>query len=557
MGGMLPYGAMLPRWREWTLVTLLALALAVAMTWPLAARIGSAGRLDTDDGRFSVWNVAWVARALVLHPLSVYDANIFYPRRSTLAYSEANLGAGALAVPAYWASGGNPYFAHNVVFLLSFVLSQIGMYALVRHLTGRRAAALVSAVAFAFCPYVFSHLPHIQLLMTAGLPLALLAMHRFVAEPSIGRTVALGLTIAAQALFCGYHGVYAALMVTPGIVYFGLTRGRAREWRYWLAASAAGLLSMAVTVPFFLPYLELQQVGGFARTLADARQWSATLAGYVASAAWAHRWLVPFLPPWGEVLYPGTAALVLGTLGAWAAFRRRPATGGRDVAWFYAVMVLVAFWASFGPKAGLYTVLHETVPLFSWLRAPSRFGLVVVLGLAVFAGFAASALLARSRRAAVTAAALVTLTTADLVVAPLFLVEAEPVASAYRSLAKWPHAPVAEFPFFYERMDFPRHAYYMLNSTAHWRPLVNGYSDYVPPEWREMVIPVSSFPNPESFVILQRHRVRYVVFHLNLYSRSGRAELERRIDEFRAYLKPIRVEDPVWLFEITGWPPPG
>lgn len=203
-----------------------------------------------------------------------------------------------------------------------------------------------------------------------------------------------------------------------------------------------------------------------------------------------------------------------------------------------------------------YTVLHETVPLFSWLRAPSRFGLVVVLGLAVFAGFAASALLARSRRAAVTAAALVTLTTADLVVAPLFLVEAEPVASVPVPGQVAPRARRG-VPLLLRTDGLPRHAYYMLNSTAHWRPLVNGYSDYVPPEWREMVIPVSSFPNPESFVILQRHRVRYVVFHLNLHSRSGRAELERRIDEFRAYLKPIRVEDPVWLFEITGWPPPG
>ena len=27
------------------------------------------------------------------------------------------------------------------------------------------------------------------------------------------------------------------------------------------------------------------------------------------------------------------------------------------------------------------------------------------------------------------------------------------------------------------------HAIYMLNSTAHWMPLVNGYSDYIPPDF--------------------------------------------------------------------------
>jgi hypothetical protein len=173
------------------------------MTWPLTPNITHAGRLDSDDGRFSIWNVAWVARTLVVNPLGLYDANIFYPRRNTLAFSEANIGAGVLAIPAYWMSGGNPYFAHNVVEMLSFVLSLIGTCALVRHLTGNSVAGLVSGLAFAFCGYTFSHIPHIQLLLSAGLPISLLAMHRFIERQTVGRTVTLGLVMAAQALACG------------------------------------------------------------------------------------------------------------------------------------------------------------------------------------------------------------------------------------------------------------------------------------------------------------------------------------------------------------------
>jgi hypothetical protein len=44
----------------------------------------------------AIWNVAWVARTLVTDPLHVFDANIFYPHRQTLSYSESNLGAGIL-----------------------------------------------------------------------------------------------------------------------------------------------------------------------------------------------------------------------------------------------------------------------------------------------------------------------------------------------------------------------------------------------------------------------------------------------------------------------------
>ena len=36
----------------------------------------------------------------------------------------------------------------------------------------------MSAIGFAFCPFVFAHTAHIQLLMTAGLPFTLLAFHR-------------------------------------------------------------------------------------------------------------------------------------------------------------------------------------------------------------------------------------------------------------------------------------------------------------------------------------------------------------------------------------------
>jgi hypothetical protein len=82
------------RLRELASVALGFSALAIACTYPLAFKLSSLGRTDNADGQFAIWNVAWVARTLVVDPLHVFDANIFYPHRWTLAYSEANLGAG-------------------------------------------------------------------------------------------------------------------------------------------------------------------------------------------------------------------------------------------------------------------------------------------------------------------------------------------------------------------------------------------------------------------------------------------------------------------------------
>ena len=142
----------------------------MALTYPIAFKLGHVGRVDNGDGQLSIWNVAWVARTLVVDPLHVFDANIFYPHRGTLAYSENNLGAGALAIPVYWATR-NPYAAHNFVDAAR-VRAERDRHVLPGALPDRAigARAAVSAIGFAFCPFVFAHTAHIQLLMTAGLP---------------------------------------------------------------------------------------------------------------------------------------------------------------------------------------------------------------------------------------------------------------------------------------------------------------------------------------------------------------------------------------------------
>ena len=165
-------------------VCLLAAALAAALTYPFATQMGSVGRCENSDGQFSIWNVAWVARTIVAEPSELFNANIFYPHRQTLAFSEHNLAAGVLAVPVYWATR-NPYLTLNVVFLATMVLSVAGGLLPGPPSDGRSARRRsIAGICFAFCPYIFGRTSHIQLLMTAGLPLSLLAFHRLAERPT-------------------------------------------------------------------------------------------------------------------------------------------------------------------------------------------------------------------------------------------------------------------------------------------------------------------------------------------------------------------------------------
>lgn len=544
-------------WRELALVVLGFGVLTVLLAHPLALNLGSVARLDNADAQFLIWNVAWVARTAVLDPLHVFDANIFHPHRWTLAYSESNLGAGLLAIPVYWATR-NPYAAHNFVTLLSFVLSGTATYYLVRRLAADRRAAAIAGICFAFTPYVFSHLPHIHLLMTAGLPLGMLAFHRLAERPTAGRGAGLGLVMAGQAVFCGYYAVFVGLTVGFAVLVVAAMDRRFTDVRYWTALAVAGVVTVAIALPLFVPYMRLQSATGFARPLDEARQWSADWRSYLASSAHAHRWLLPLIGRWREVLFPGFVALGTGLAGlafAWIAGGRL-----RRLAVLYGGLGIVAWWASLGPAAGLYSVLYSTVPAFSLMRAASRFGLIVAFALCVLGSLAVAALLARiegrprahAGRAWVLAAGIAAVAVLELRV-PLTFSPVPPVATAYRVLATLPRGPVIELPFYSNRFAADR-VRYMLNSTAHWMPLVNGYSSHTPQDFLDRTPVLGGFPSRASFALLEPDGVRYAVFHMDQFAPELREDLLARLENFEQYLVRHYADDRIWLYEIVEYP---
>jgi hypothetical protein len=333
------------------------------------------------------------------------------------------------------------------------------------------------------------------------------------------------------------------------------TRNLWRRRTYWIAVAAGAATSIAIVIPFFIPFLQVQDESGFARTLDDTARWAARPHGYLVSSANAHRWLLDAVRrfgPWDEVLFPGLLAVVLGLAGFVVAARR--AGRDRETALLFGSLGVLAFWASFGPQAGLYRVLYH-LPAFSFLRAPSRLGLVVVLCLAVFAAFAIREILERltGRGRALGAAIAIAAGIADLAIVPLVWYRAPTLPSGYSLLAMSPRGPLAEFPFYGDRIAFPLHAQYMLFSTAHWMPMVNGYSDVIPNDFREAAPILDSFPSDAAFAALARFRVRYVAVHWDMY--AGRQdEIRARLDPYRVNLRTLAADDRMTLFEVVRYP---
>jgi hypothetical protein len=267
---------------------------------------------------------------------------------------------------------------------------------------------------------------------------------------------------------------------------------------------------------------------------------------------------------WREVLFPGLLPILLTLSVAVLATLRRSALvvsqqsqqGRGAVLGFYGALALMGFWISLGPAGGLYALLYHTLPVFSLLRAPARFGLIVTLAMAVLGGigFASLIRLVPGRGRPVVAMAALMLITMRSTVWGLVLHDAKPLPLAHARLKVMPRAPVVSFPYWVGAADRHRHTEYMLLSTAHWQPLVNGYSDHIPRALQEDKPNLATFPNSEAWSALRERNVRYVLMHWNLFPPEERQGAINKIRELVNYLRVVVHQPDVSLYEIIAWP---
>jgi hypothetical protein len=130
------------------------------------------------------------------------------------------------------------------------------------------------------------------------------------------------------------------------------------------------------------------------------------------------------------------------------------------------------------------------------------------------------------------------------------------VPAVYRVLGQMPRGALAEFPFYDRRIDFHIHSRYMLFSTLHWQPLVNGYSDHMPADFRALATTLATFPSRESFNALRERHVRYISIHRGRQGYGGATapDIERRLQPFLQNLRPVADDGNIAIYEVVSWP---
>jgi hypothetical protein len=326
--------------RRWPAAAVVYSALTVLLALPLVRAFGSVIPHDAGDPVLNTWILWWSTRQ-VPFTAAWWDAPMFFPMRHALALSEVLIGLLPIAAPVQ-ALTGNPLAAYNAVFLLSFPLSALAARALALDLlrgdrqsasTTEQFAAFAAGLAFAFAPYRMGQLSHVQMLSCYWTPVALLALHRYLAErrqpqqPRGSRGIGsrwpalFGVAWLAQSVSNGYTMFQLAILIALWLVWF------VRSRRELLAIGGAWAIASLPLVPMLITYRNVHRTLHLVRDLNEVKRFSADLADFLSAppelAVWGGRLLAAHAE---TALFPGVAVVAIGAVAV-ATRRSRGRTG--------------------------------------------------------------------------------------------------------------------------------------------------------------------------------------------------------------------------------------
>lgn len=181
---------------------------------------------------------------------------------------------------------------------------------------------------------------------------------------------------------------------------------------------------------------------------------------------------------------------------------------------------------SLGTRTPVYGWLYQVFPPMQGLRAAARFGNLFLLGMAVLAAFGLAGLRNRlpTRWAGVVAVGLVIVANIESLRAPMYYERFEGIPAIYSLLAREPGRVVlVEVPFYPPQGVF-ENGRYVLNSTAHWRPLMNGYSGYTPVSYRQYAASFWYFPQPHAIQAMRQAGATHVIVHPDAFGTEAEVQ---------------------------------
>lgn len=521
------------------------------------------------DAMQQAWILAWDNYVLISDPLSFFNSNIFYPHKNTLVYGDHQFSISILSLPINIITK-NPIFSYNIVFIVTFFISAVGMFKLMFYYTKNFYSSFISGVIYAFSTYTMLHAhAHLNVISIQWIPLTVLFFHKFLEKKSYKNLFTFTLFFLLESLTGWYNAFFISIILLSLFVFSSISYKLYFDMKFLKGIMLFFVISLITLFPFFLPYYRLYKYEGKWWSLDEVRSYSLNLGNYFRPSF--HTLLGQTLHKlnlidyhgythkYGEkITFLGFVPLFIGSIGTISIYKTKYKNSKigqkkNEVTLFYLILFLIGLILSFGPNLPPYYIIYKLFPLIRGIRAVARFSLLSFFSLSVLSGFGVAFLtdFFNDNKSKV----LISLIICELIFIETFVI-------GFHKPGKINFPRIYDFINENQEIDgiveLPTKVssnkefstIYMLFSTRHWKPIVNGYSTFYPPSYDYYMKKIENFPSNESLIILKSLNVSHVIVHSEYYGEYWNTLQQNLWTSKRFFL--IKEVDGDFLFEIMS-----
>ena len=542
---------------------LLCLLATIIMTYPLIWNLGQ--EIERGDGILNAWIIMWNVHAIQTDPLNIFNANIFYPTKSTLLLSENLLGTLPFALPIFSLTG-NPIATYHLIIFIGFFLSCYGAYLLSHYLCGNHSISFVAGVLYSFCTYKVTHFWWFQLTQSQWIPISILFLHKFLDKKKLKDILLFSVFFCWQATSSMYYGLFL-LLVTPilFITYSLINKGEIYSKVNLAKLGVSFGLVVFLLGPIIIQFFTINGDYNLNRSSQEISEGSANILSFWSSPNYNYFWgemnhnLLPSGVPWEKYNFIGLS-FFLSIVGAGYLWIKKKLHPNKTNSVFYFALLVFTVLVSCGPELyfgrwhiGSNPVYHlaNLIPGFEFIRVPARLAVVTMLALAVFSALILSTFAAQSKLLKIAVPfifALIVVT--DHFYLPIDIITKQgfkppkDIPKVYQWLGQQPgDFSIIEIPL---KKSLWKETEYMYYSIFHWKKMVNGYSGFEPPSYSEAVKLFNHFPNVPALKWARDHNIKYLIVHTNELKNFNQNRLKKILSEGKLKLFKIFGSDLVF-----------
>lgn len=284
-----------------------------------------------------------------------------------------------------------------VMYLSTFLIAVLGMYALLIKLKLNPAPSVIGALSFSFCASMMLHVQHFNFIQAASLlPIILYLILKMIERPNLKTSLMLAV-IFSQLFFTGFVQIYAYSIVIFFILivfYSYLTKNRHSK-KLVLVYILITIASLIISAAQILPSLELNSKSGRAGGLSP----SYILNSFPMPPINLETYINPFILGkaangtynntnwskngiyWESTSYIGVVPLMLAFASIVFLFKDRK----KYIYLVFLTLIFITILLSLGKSSPLHITF--SFPPFNLFRVPSRFILFTQFFLAILAAY--------------------------------------------------------------------------------------------------------------------------------------------------------------------------